>query len=160
MSNTEYSHQNKKHKNNNPKFKKTKYLILGFIFWFVIDWGTAGGFHLKYYKNIWRPAIIVYSLYPLIFSYLIFKFNLRGRILFLITSLTGILSEIFLFKNTRLIQFPHFILFIPLAVFIYSFIIFTPMWLVIGEAKNNKKKILSMFILFLAISILSIFTQK
>lgn len=146
--------------NENSKHKKLKYFIFGFLFWFIVDWGTAGGFYLKYYKNIWRLAIMVYAFYPLVFSYLIFKFNLRGKILFLIISLTAIFSEIVLFKNMRLVQFPYFILFIPLAALIYGFIIFTPMWLVEGEVKNNKKKIFFMFIIFLAISVLSVFTQK
>lgn len=138
----------------------TKYFIIGFIFWFMVDWGTAGGFYLKYYKDIWRLAIVIYAFFPLLFSFLIFKLNLRGKRLFLLTSFIAIFSEIVLFKNFALLTFPKFFLFIPAALAIYSYIVFTPLWIVEGELKSNKNRVIFLSVIFLLISILSIFTQK
>lgn len=140
--------------------KFIKYFIIGFTFWFVVDWGTAGGFYLKYYKDIWRLAIIIYAFFPLLFSFLIFKLNLRGKRLFLLTSFIAIFSEIVLFKNFALLTFPKFFLFIPAALAIYSYIVFTPLWIVEGELKSNKNRVIFLSVIFLLISILSIFTQK
>lgn len=142
------------------KHKQLKYIVLGFIFWFIVDWGTAGGFYQKYYKNILPLAIIIYSFFPLVFSFVIFRFNLRGKKLFLLTFFTALFSEIILFKNFMLLEFPKLFLFIPAALAIYSYIVFTPLWIIENRFKENKNKIIFFTILFILISILSIFTQK
>ena len=140
--------------------KFTKYFIIGFIFWFIVDWGTAGGFYLKYYKDIFSSAMVIYSFFPLIFSFLIFKLNLRGKRLFWFTAFVAVFSEIVLFKNSMLLQFPKLFLFIPAALAIYSYIVFTPLWIIEGRIKENKNKVILLTIIFVLISILSIFTQN
>ena len=49
------------------------YFLLGVALWFVVDWGTAGGFRPSYFAA-YIPALLVFYLgCPAVFTYLVFR---------------------------------------------------------------------------------------
>lgn len=147
------------------KNKKLQYVFLGFLFWFIVDWATVKGFHLSYFNVSWAghiQRIIVFLLYPAIFSYVIFNRKWGWQKLLALTIVLAFAIEIVLIKNAILYTFPHFIIFIPAAIGLYGFLTFLPLWIVNKEVKQNKKKLaflLIMLVILVAITILSFYTQ-
>ena len=140
-----------------------KYFFLGFLWIFIVDFGTFGGFHFSYWKvpltgHVFR--VIIFSLSMFIPSYFIFKRNWSGAKLFFLTLLIAFLVEVPISKNTLLYTFPSILWGIPLVIAGYSAIIYLPLWLVKGQIKENKKKAAFLFIVAALISVLSFFTQK
>ena len=147
----------------NGKNKHILYILLGFVFWFIVDWATVKGFHLSYFDvapigNIQR--LVIFLLYPALFSYAIFNRKWNEKKLLALTIAAAFVIEIIIVKNAILYTFPNFIIFIPVGVFLYSILTFFPLWIVNGQVKENKKRIIFLFAVLLAITILSFFTQS
>jgi len=143
--------------------KKLKYVLLGFIFWFLVDWATLKGFHLSYFAV---PPIgyilrsINFTLYPLIFSYVAYNREWSEIKLFILTIISAFLIEIAWLKNALLYTFPHFIIFIPAAICIYSILTFFPLWIVNQEVRKNKKKMIFLSIVLVIVTLVSVKTQS
>lgn len=55
------------------------YFLLGVALWFIVDWGTAGGFRPAYLAA-YMPALLVFYLgCPAVFTYLVFRQRLGTR---------------------------------------------------------------------------------
>lgn len=140
-----------------------KYVLLGFIWTVIVDWGTVGGFHLAY----WNTSLIGYIMrggfylfIPLFPSYFIFRCNWNGAKLLLPTIIAAFIVEILVVKNQLLYTFPSLLWSILFAIAVYSAIIYLPLWLIRGEIKENKRKAVFLFLITAFIFILSFFTQK
>jgi len=144
--------------------KKLKYILLGFVFWFLVDWATVKGFHLSYFAIPLMGYIlrlITFTLYPLIFAYVAFNRAWSEKKLFILTIISAFLIEIVWLKNAILYTtFPHFIIFIPAAICVYSILTFFPLWIINQEVGKNKKKMFFLFIVLVIITIISMRVQS
>ena len=139
--------------------KILKYFLIGILFWFVIDFTTTEAIrNPRHYYSIYMPALLIFYVgYPLIFSVLIYKFKVTNRFLFIATLLGIVLIEIFFTHNALLYTFPLMILTIPVAVALYSLLTFVPKWIVDGEIKNNKWKLTILSIIYVLVSLATLF---
>ncbi len=143
--------------------KKLKYIALGFVFWFIVDWATVKGFHLSYFSVPligYILRVINFSLYPAIFSYVIFNREWSEKKLLALTIAAAFIIEVVWLKNAILYTFPDFIIFIPVGICIYSILTFFPLWIVNQKVRKNKKKIILLFMVLVALTILSFKTQS
>ena len=139
--------------------KILKYFLLGILFWVVIDFTTTEAIrNPSFYYSTFMPALLIFYIgYPLVFSLLIYKFKLSNRSLF-IAALVGIFVVEILFTNNALLYtFPLMLLTIPVAISIYTLHTFVPKWIVDKEIKNNKWKILIMVIVYILVSLATLF---
>lgn len=139
------------------------YFLLGFIWIFVVDFGTVGGFHFAYWQvplagHLLR--VIVFSIAMFIAGYFIFKYNWSDKKLFFLTLIIAFVVEVSITKNVLFYTLPSILWGIPMAISGYSAIIYLPLWVVKGQIKRNKKKALFLFIFVALVFILSFFTQK
>lgn len=142
--------------------KQLKYFLLGFLWIFIVDFGTVGGFHLSYWKvpiTMHIIRVIVFSFSMFIPSYFIFKRNWSGVKLFFLTLLIAFVVEVPITRNALLYTFPSILWGIPLAVVGYSNIIYLPLWVVKGQIKENKKKAIFLFLVAALISIRGFFSS-
>ena len=138
--------------------KLLKYFIIGIIFWFVVDFTTTEAIRNPcFYYSTYMPTLLIFYIgYPLIFSFLIYKFNFIGKKLFIAALIGAFIVEVVFTHNPLLITFPLMLIGIPVAVSIYSFITYVPKWIVDGEIKNNKCKLVIMVTVYLLISLASL----
>lgn len=140
-----------------------EYFLLGFLWIFIVDFGTLGGFRFAYWQvpltgHLLR--VIVFSLAMFVAGYFIFKRNWSGGKLFFLTLIIAFVVEIPISKNALLYTFPQILWGIPMAIIGYSAIIYLPLWLVKGQIKENKKKAFLLSLFIVLIFVLSFFTQK
>lgn len=139
--------------------KFLKYFLLGILFWFVVDFTTTEAIrNPSHYYSIFMPALLIFYIgYPLVFSFLIYKFKFSNKLLFIATLIGVFIVEILFTHNTLLYTFPIMIFTIPAAISIYSFIAFAPKWIVNGEVKNNKWKLIIMIVFYILVSLATLF---
>ena len=139
--------------------KILKYFLLGILFWIIVDFTTTEAIRnpVKYYSTYMPALLIFYIGYPLVFSFLIYKFNFIGKKLFIAALIGAFVVEVIFTHNPLLITFPLMLIGIPAAVSIYSLITFAPKWIVNRELKKNKWKLIIMVIVYLFISLASLF---
>ena len=139
--------------------KLLKYFLLGVLFWFVVDFTTTEAIRNPcHYYSTFMPALLIFYIgYPLVFALLIYKFKLNNKLLFIATLIGIIIVEILFVRNTLLYTFPIMILTIPIAISIYSLITFVPKWIVDKEMKNNKWKLILMLIIYILVSLATLF---
>jgi len=136
-----------------------KYFILSVVFWFVVDFfGTDAVLDFGYYQRLMPWLLIVYIGYPLLFSLIIFKFNIKGLKLFIATVVAFLLSEMVLFGTAALILSFVWIL-VPLGIAYYVMITMVPLWIVEGKLKENKKWFILTTVVTVIGFILNILTQ-
>lgn len=132
-----------------------KYFIIAVFFWVVVDYTTAFNPDLQRWLAHMPVIWLFYLGYPLLFAWLIYRRKWQGKKLFL-AMLAGIfIVEIIFSGNIRLFAFPDMFLFIPAALAIYSFITYTPKWIVENQISQNKKKIILMTIIWILISLVT-----
>lgn len=139
--------------------KLVKYFIIGIIFWIIVDFTTTEAIRdpIKYYSTFMPALLIFYIGYPLIFSLLIYKFKISNKWLF-ITTLFGIfIVEIIFTHNALMYTFPIMLITIPAAIMIYSFLTFAPKWIVDEKIKEHKWKLIIMIIIWVLISLATLF---
>ena len=136
-----------------------KYFLTAVLFWFVVDFTTTEAIkNPSHYYSIFMPALLIFYIgYPLVFSLLFYKFKLNNKLLFIATLMGIIIVEILFTHNTLLYTFPIMILTIPVAISIYGLITFVPKWIVEGKIKNNKVKLIIMIIIYVLISLATLF---
>lgn len=140
-----------------------KYIPLVFIWTVIVDWGTVGGFYLSYWNvslagHIMRGVTFLFT--PLFISYFILRRRWNEIKLLIPIIVVAFIIEVLIVKNQLLYVFPFFLWGIPLAIIVYSAIVYLPLWVVTGQIKENKKKAIFLFAVFLFISVLSFFIQK
>ena len=102
-----------------------KYVLIGFIWTVIVDWGTAGGFHLAYYDTPLAGYImrgIIFLFIPLFPSYFIFRRGWDGAKLLIPTIITAFIVEVLIVKNQLAYTFPSLLWGIPFAVAIYGLV--------------------------------------
>ncbi len=119
-----------------------QYFLLSALLWFIVDFGTAGGFRPSYYEKIWPVIWLFYLGFPLIFSILIFRLKWNTVRLFLSTLVTIFIVEILFTRNPLLMTFPNLLWAIPLAVLIYIPLVYFPLWFIRRELSKHRLMIL------------------
>lgn len=136
-----------------------KYFLIGTFFWVIVDFATTQGIVNPYqYYSVHFPAILIFYLgYLLVFSFLIYKFSLKGRALFVATVIAMLFVEVLFTHNAVIYSFPLLFIGIPVAIVIYSFLTYVPMWIVDGTVKKNSGKAIALLLLVFLISLLNVF---
>jgi len=136
-----------------------KYFFLGVFFWFIVDFTTTEAIRNpgQYYSAFMPALLIFYIGYPLVFSLLIYKLKLSNKSLLFATLIGAFIVEILFTHNTLLYTPPLMIITIPIAISIYSLLTFVPKWIVEREIKNNKWKLRILLIVYLLVSIATLF---
>lgn len=119
--------------------KAVRYVGCGIVLWFIVDFGTAGGFRLSYLTTHGPLLLAFYIGYPLVFGYLIFKLHWEGWRLFLATVVAILIIEGVLTGNPFVLSFPLMLVGIPLAICVYTLLTYFPLWIVNGEMKRHKR---------------------
>jgi hypothetical protein len=132
------------------------YAILSFILWIIVDWGTAGGFRIRYFQTYGVTLLLFYICYPLSFTFLIFKIKMGNKGLFLSTLFAIFIIEVIFTGNPLVMTFPACLLGIPLAIAIYLPLTYFPLWFVKGELGNHK--LLIAFLMFCEITVMFLTT--
>lgn len=135
-----------------------KYFITGVIFWVAVDFATTQGIVSPYaYYSVHFPAILIFYIgYPLVFSFLIFRKNLKGKGLFAATIIAMLIVEVLFTRNAAIFSFPLLLIGIPAAVAIYSFITIVPKWIAEGTIKKNSGKTLILLFSVITVVILNL----
>ena len=139
------------------KKEKVKYVLLGFLSWFLVDWATAGGCRLSYFKvpfigHFLRLIIFLGS--PLFLAYLIFDRQYNNKELFLAMLVNLVVVEILITRNSLLYTFPGCMVFIPVAVAIYSLVVFLPLWIIKKKVQKNRGMIFFLSLVLIIVLIL------
>jgi len=137
-----------------------KYLLLSIIAWLIVDFTTTQAIaNLSYYPTHMPALLIFYIGLPLIFAFLIYKVKISNKILILAMIIEIILVELVLSGNVMLIQFPLFLIAIPLALAYYSIVTILPFWIVENKIKENKKIVILIGVVWLIGFLLNIASQ-
>ena len=136
-----------------------KYIIIGIIFWILVDFTTA--FNPDIHDWISHMPLIwfFYTLYPLFFAFIIYKKSWNIKRIFISMLVAAFIIEVLLSNNTLLYTFPIMLIMIPVAICIYGFITFTPKWIIEGEIIENKKIFILFTIVWIIVSILNFKTK-
>jgi len=137
-----------------------KYFIIGVFFWVVVDYTTAFNPDFQRWVAHMPEIWLFYTGYPLLFAYLIYKKQWNTRKIFYSMIIAAFIIEVILSNNTLLYTFPIMLIMIPIAVSIYSFITFTPKWIVEKKIIENRKKLIILVIVWATVSILSFITRS
>ena len=132
-----------------------KYFLLSALFWVTVDYTTV--FNPDFARWVAHMPLIwaFYLGSPFIFSHLIYRYNWQGRRLFLAVLVCMVVCELVLFNNYLLYTFPIMLLMIPIAICIYSFITYVPMWLTDGTLKNHRGWTIFLTIVWLIVAFLN-----
>lgn len=141
-----------------PMHKQLKYVIFGVIFWFLVDFTTTNAVRNPgFYYSTYMPALLLFYIgYPLIFSFLIYRFDFEGKPLFITTLIAAFFLEAVVFQNSLLYTFPMMLIGVPAAIFLYSFITYGPKWITNKEIKNKKWKLIVLILIYVFISLATV----
>jgi hypothetical protein len=149
--------ENPPKKNRGAHVKAAAYFILGVALWFIVDFGTAGGFRWEYFETYGPTLLLFYLGYPAIFTLLIFGLKWSGRFLFLATLAGIFVVEVVFTGNPLVMTFPACLLGIPLAAAVYTPLTFFPLWIVNGEIRRRMKVVLPLALITAAVMYLTTF---
>ena len=135
------------------------YLIYGIICWVIVDFTTVFNPNLQRWISYWPTIWLFYILFPLMFSFLIYKVKINDKQLFLCIIIEIIISEVILFQNQLLFTFPIMLLAIPLSLCIYTLITFLPKWIVEKKLKENQRMVIFLIVVWILISIITFITN-
>jgi hypothetical protein len=140
--------------------KGARYIAWALPIVFVVDFGTAGGFNPSYFTrhgpHFALGLLIVYLIYALSFSYLIFNRKWDNKRLLVAICIAIALNEGILVRNPFVVTFPLLLFGIPLAICIYTFETFCPLWIVQNEMKKHKRTIMLLATIVTATMIVSV----
>ncbi|MFZ6028682.1 MAG: hypothetical protein ACOYYS_13270 [Chloroflexota bacterium] len=139
--------------------KARQYFLLSFLLWVFVDFGTAGGFRVAYFEKYGAALLFFYLGSPLVFSFLIFKMRWGGRRLFLATLATIFVVEVLFTRNPLVTTFPALLAGIPLAVAVYTPLIYFPLWLVRKQMRQHWLPVLVSSAITLMVTLLTMFGQ-
>ena len=135
-----------------------KYFLMGAAFFAAVDFTTTGAVkNPVHYYSTYMPALLIFYLgYPLVFSVLIYKLKLRGIPLLFAASVCAFAVEVLFTHNPLLLTFPQVIVFAPVAVALYSFITFSPRWIVENTLRQSKWKFAALAAIYVVVSLFNL----
>ncbi|MGC1121581.1 MAG: hypothetical protein WBA22_10865 [Candidatus Methanofastidiosia archaeon] len=133
--------------------KFLRYFIMGVIFWLIIDWTTAFQPDFQRWLTYWPEIWIFYLGFPLILAFLIYKRMWSNRKIFIATLIEVFIVEIVFTHNALFYTVPIMVLAIPVGISLYSLLVFVPKWIVDGELKKNKWKLILMVVVWVLVSL-------
>ena len=132
-----------------------KYFLLAVLAWVLMEITTAMSFDFQRWFTYWPGIWLIYLGLPLIFAFLIYKRNFGDWKLFLAMIIEIFIVEIVFTRNALLYTFPIMLIMIPIAICIYAFITYIPLWFVENKLKENKWKIGILVIVWVIVTILA-----
>ncbi|MBN1440722.1 MAG: hypothetical protein JW929_15050 [Anaerolineales bacterium] len=137
-----------------------KYILIGFLLWVIVDWGTAGGFRWAYFETYGFLLLFFYLGFPILFAFLIYRCGWSQRKLLMAEAAAVFLVEAVCVRNPFVLSFPLLLIGIPLAFCVYAPLVYFPLWILTGEM--GKRKYLAGFLTLVvaAITFLSVFGGK
>ena len=132
-----------------------KYFLLGTVFWFCVDFTTAFAPDVHRWVSYMPTILLFYFGSPLLFAVLIYRRGWSDRSLFGPLLVVLVLVEIVFSHNALLFTFPLLLIFIPVAVAIYSFITYVPRWIVDGRLAQHRGPTLLLTLVWIIIAVLS-----
>ena len=132
-----------------------KYFIIAVAFWVVVDYSTAFNPDWQCWLEHMPLILLFYFGYPLLFTFLIYRLKWRRWQLFMAMLFMMFFLEMVIFNNTLLTTFPMLLVMIPVAVPIYSFITYVPLWIAEGDLRNKWKLASMLAFIWLVISFLN-----
>ncbi len=138
--------------------KAIAYVASAALLWFVVDFGTAGGFRLAYLARYGLALALFYVGHPLAFGYLIFRRGWRGQRLFWATIAALLFIEGLVIQNRFVLSFPLLLAGIPLAICVYLPLTYFPLWLVNGELGQHRRAVFLLSSVIAGISLLTALT--
>lgn len=130
-----------------------KYFIIGMIFWLLVDWTTAFQPDLQRWLSYWPEIWMFYIGFPLTFAFLIYRRMWSNRKIFIATLITLFIVEIVFTHNGLLYTFPIMVLALPVGISLYGFLVFVPKWIVDGELRRNRWKLILMAVVWVLVSL-------
>lgn len=134
-----------------------QYFLLGVLLWILVDFGTAGGFRVRYFETYGPALLLFYIGYPLLFTFLIFKLHWNESRLFAATLAAIVVVEVLFTRNPLVMTFPALLLGIPLAILVYAPLTYFPLWIVRGEAGRHRRLIAGLILVELIVMVLTTF---
>lgn len=132
-----------------------KYFLLAVLAWVLMEITTAMSFDFQRWFTYWPGIWLIYLGFPSIFTFLIYKRNFGEWKLFLAMIIEIFIVEIVFTRNALLHTFPIMLIMIPIAICIYAFITYIPLWFVENKLKENKWKIGILVIVWVIVTILA-----
>ena len=141
--------------------KFLKYFLLAVLFFVIVDFlTTAALVHPVEYYSTFMPFILVFYIgYPLIFSFILTKFKLKTKGLFIGAIIGMFISEVIFFHNPLFFQFPLALIALLFGISCYSLITIVPKWIIDKEVLKRKKWIIIMLVLLIINTVLNYATQ-
>lgn len=131
-----------------------KYVIIGVLFWVVVDYTTVFNPDFQDWINHMPLIWLFYIGYPLIFAFLIYRKEWISNRIFYSMLVATFSLELVVFNNALLYTVPIMLIMIPIAVCIYSFITFPPKWIVEGTLSENRKPLILLVIVWVIVAVL------
>ena len=132
-----------------------KYFLLGTVFWFCVDFTTAFAPDVHRWVSYMPAILLFYFGSPLLFAFLIYRRGWSDRSLIAPVLVVLVLVEVVFSHNALLFTFPLLLIFIPVAVAIYSFITYVPRWIVDGRLPVHRRTTLLLVLVWIVIALLS-----
>jgi len=138
-----------------------RYFLISVLFFIIVDFLTTEALvhPVKYYSTFMPLILVFYIGYPLIFSFILTKFKLKTRGLFIGAIIGMLISEILFFHNPLFFQFPLVFIALLFGISCYSLITIVPKWIVDKELSKRKKWLIIMLILLIIHTLLNYATQ-
>lgn len=137
--------------------KVIRYILYGFLLWILIDWGTAGGFRLSYFRAHGPLLLVFYLGFPIAFAFLIFQHHWSQPKLLLATAAAIFFVEAVFTGNPFITSFPLMLVGIPLAFCVYAPLTYFPLWIVNGEMGRHTVIVFFLSLVVIAVMFLTTF---
>lgn len=137
-----------------------QYAAWGSLLWLVVDFGTAGGFRIAYYRKYAPTICLFYIVFPVLFCYLAVGRRWNWKRLLVATVVEVLLVEGLFVRNPLLLTFPILLIGIPLALCVYAPLTYFPLWIVRKEVGQHKKSVIFLTVVVVVVSLLSAFGRQ
>ena len=138
--------------------KSMRYFLLSACYWVIVDFTTAFCPDVQRWVAHMPLVWLFYLGFPALFSLLIYRLDWRKKRLFIAMLVELVLVELIFSHNVLLVTFPILLVMIPLALAIYSFITYVPLWIVEGEVKQHRNWIVFLAAVWLVVAVLNTLT--
>ena len=132
-----------------------EYFLLGALFWVCVDFTTAFAPDVHRWVSYMPTILLFYFGSPLLFAVLIYWEGWSDRRLVGPMLVVLVLVEVVFSHNALLFTFPLLVVFIPVAVAIYSLLTFVPRWVVDGRLAQHRRTALLFAVVWLVVALLS-----
>ena len=132
-----------------------RYFLLSAAFWCGFDFSKAFAPDFRRWVSFMPAVFLFYFGAPLLFSFLIYRRGWTDRQLVAPMLLVLFVVEVLFAHNALLWTFPLLVVFVPVAVGVYSFITFVPRWASEGELSKHRVGASSLTLVWLVIALLS-----